>query len=176
MKCLVQFSQEFHWINFRFAELDSLLLMNGIDPATAYVRDETIDDKLDSFLLIELPGLEVARAMCDRSILIKAIYELWCHSDTVRGVIDAAKALPKSFRDEYMGAEKSWSVNVDCHCKSYSMKDKQKCRDNFRFLEFQGKVNLDDADVEMWVLLDYAQQPLGNEVISSYINRCETCV
>ena len=165
MRCLVQFSQEFHWINFRFAELDSLLLMNGIDPLQAYTRADSNDGTLDAFLCIELPGLDVAKAICERSILIKGIYELWCHSSSITGVISNAKSLPQYFQESYMGAEKSWSINVDSHCKSYSMSDKEKCRNNFRFLDFKGKVNLDDADVQLWVLLDYSQYQGGNEVI-----------
>ena len=164
MHCLVQFSQEFHWINFRFAELDSLLFMCGIDPASAYTRSDPNDGTLDAFLCIELPGLDVAKALCERSILIKGIYELWCHNLTVTGLIEDAKAVPKSLRDPHMGIEKSWSINVDVHCKSYSMSDKERCRNNFKFLDFKGKVNLDDADVQMWILLDYSRQANSNEV------------
>lgn len=164
MRCLVQFSQEFHWINFRFAELDSLLLMNGIDPITAYTRNDSNDATLDAFLCIELPGLDVAKAMCERSILIKGIYELWCHDSTVSRTIEKAKSLPRSFQEPHMGIDKSWSINVDVHCKSYSMSDKERCRNNFKFLDFKGKVNLDNAEVQMWVLLDYSQQSNSNEV------------
>ena len=164
MRCLVQFSQEFHWINFRFAELDSLLLINGIDPLTAYTRADSNDGTLDAFLCIELPGLDVAKAICDRSILIKGIYELWTHSSSLTGLISNAKSLPTSFLEPYMTADKTWSISVDSHCKSYSMSDKEKCRNKFRFLDFKGAVNLDDANVQLWILLDYSQYQNSTEV------------
>ena len=164
MRCLVQFSQEFHWINFRFAELDSLLLINGIDPLTAYTRADSNDGTLDAFLCIELPGLDVAKAICDRSILIKGIYELWTHSSSLTGLISNAKSLPTSFLESYMTADKTWSISVDSHCKSYSMSDKEKCRNKFRFLDFKGAVNLDDANVQLWILLDYSQYQNSTEV------------
>ena len=144
--------------------------MNGIDPSTAYTRDDTIDDKLDSFLLIELPGLEIAKAMCDRSILIKAIFELWCYAPSVTGLISNTKELQKTFLEPYMAEDKTWSVNVDSHCKSYSMSEKEKCRNHFRFLDFKGKVQLDDADVQLWVLLDYSHLLNGFEVIRAIMS------
>ena len=151
-------------MNFRFAELDALLLLNGIEPSTAYTYDESSHGKDDAFLLITLPGSKIAKLMCGRSILIKAIYELWCYSPSLVGAIDEAKLLPNTFLDPYLREDKSWSVNVDSHCKSYSMAEKEKCRNHFRFLDFKGKVNLDDADVQLWVLLDYSQMNRNVEV------------
>ena len=172
MLCLVQFSQEFHWVNFRFAELDALLLLYGIDPCTAYSHscscssadDQCSHGKDNAFLIINLPGLSVAASMCERSILIKAIYELWCHGSSLVSAIDQAKLLTKTFLEPYLSEDKSWSVNVDSHCKSYSMSEKEKCRNHFRFFDFKGKVNLDDADVQLWVLLDYSQMNRNIEV------------
>lgn len=166
MRCLVQFSQEFHWVNFRFAELDALLILSGIEPAAAYTFDETKNGTDNAFLRIDLPGWDVARSMCERSILIKAIYELWCIESTLGEVIESAKLLPISFLEPHMSLEKSWSVNVDTHCKSYSMSEKEFFRNQFRFLDFKGKVSLDDADVQLWILLDHSLQKNDGEVIA----------
>lgn len=143
-------------MNFRFAELDALLLLNGIEPATAYTYDESSHGKDDAFLLVTLPGLHVAASMCERSILIKAIYELWCYGPSLAGAVGEAKLLSGTFLEPYLKEDKSWSVNVDSHCKSYSMSEKERCRNHFRFLDFKGRVNLDDADVQLWVLLDHS--------------------
>jgi tRNA G10 N-methylase Trm11 len=164
MRYLVQFSQEFHWVNFRFVELDSLLLMNGVEPSTAYNYDESAHGTEDAFLCINLPGSDAAKLICERSILIKSIYELWCYAPTLKLLIDEARGLPKTFLQPYMTAEKSWSINVDSHCKSYSMSEKESCRNNFRFLDFKGVVSLDNADVQLWVLLDHSQQKNDSEV------------
>ena len=160
-------------MNFRFAELDALLLLNGIEPSTAYTYDETSHGKDDAFLLITLPGMSVAVSMCERSVLIKAIYELWCYGSSLVGAIDEAKQLPKTFLDPYLSEDKSWSVNVDSHCKSYSMSEKEKCRNHFRFLDFKGKVNLDDADVQLWVLQDYSHANRNIEVKIILRHLCE---
>lgn len=151
-------------MNFRFVELDSLLLMNGVEPSTAYNYDESPHGTEDAFLCIDLPGSNIAKLICERSILIKSIYELWCYAPTMKGLIDEAISLPKTFLEPYMTTEKSWSINVDSHCKSYSMSEKESCRNNFRFLDFKGPVNLDNADVQLWVLLDHSQQKNESEV------------
>jgi tRNA (guanine10-N2)-methyltransferase len=155
MRCLIQFSQDSHWVNFRFAELDSLLCMNGIDPATAYSKTDVTEAEI-AFLCVELPDSEVLRAICERSVLIKAIYELWCNAPTVADLIQGTKNLDSSFLKPYLSDDKSWSINVDTHCKTYSMGDKERCRNHFKFLNFQGKVNLSEgADVQLWILLNY---------------------
>ena len=158
-------------MNFRFAELDALLVMKGIEPAAAYTFDDSKNGTENAFLCIDLPGWDVARSMCERSILIKAIYELWCTEPTLGQVIESAKLLPTAFLEPYMSLEKSWSVNVDTHCKSYSMSEKEFCRNQFRFLDFKGKVSLDDADVQLWILIDHSQQKNDAEVIAHNIFR-----
>jgi hypothetical protein len=83
--CLVQFFVESSWKAFRHAELDSLLVACGVTSVTSAcprLGDATPRPQLDPvdpspFLLIDLPDFDVARRICERSVLIKHIYELW---------------------------------------------------------------------------------------------------
>lgn len=78
--CLVQFYQDLDWRDFRFAELDALLEMNGVSPAMAYTAHAPLSpaEKQQSlvmpYLLLDLPSREVAVRICQRSVLIKHIY------------------------------------------------------------------------------------------------------
>jgi hypothetical protein len=78
--CLIHFFAEIDWLDFRFLELDALLEMNHIIPSEAYDLNDR--QKLEQnkhhqpFLLIKLSD-EVIEKICQRSVLIKHIYELW---------------------------------------------------------------------------------------------------
>lgn len=73
-------------MNFRHAELDSLLLACGVTNVscgrpwlnfdTKNVEPVDIADP-SPFLIIDLPDFEVAKVICSRSVLVKHIYELW---------------------------------------------------------------------------------------------------
>ena len=153
MRCLIQWNQDAHWVQFRFKELNALLQMQGIEPATVYSNEGTLDD---AFLLVDLPNITVAETICKRAVLVKAIYECWCSGPTFSLLITAAKNLPSDFVEPYLCSHRTWSVEVEAYCKSYSMQEKSELRNQFRFLDFKGKVQLGGgADVELWILIDH---------------------
>ncbi len=75
MQCIIQFTFDRDWIEFRLLELDALLQLNGVDVDSAYNKDEYHID--NPSLRITLPNEEVAINICQRSILIKHIFEFW---------------------------------------------------------------------------------------------------
>ena len=134
MRCVLQFSQDFHWVQFRHAELDALLRMHGIDPATAY--SDPLRDKEHAFLFIDLPNIEIIESICSRSILIRNVYELWAHSDRLSSLVTSVKSLPDTFLEPYVKPTVSWSVQVDPFCRSYSMQQKERwVEDNVAIVE-----------------------------------------
>ena len=169
MRCLIQWNQDAHWVQFRFKELNALLQMQGIEPASVYSNEGTRDD---AFLLVDLPDITVAQTICKRAVLIKAIYECWCHGPTFHALITAAKNLPSDFIEPYLCSHMTWSVEVEAYCKSYSMQEKNELRNQFRFLDFKGKVQLGgEADVELWILIDHIalQRPSCSASAASYV-------
>lgn len=75
MYCILHFYQDIEWRNFRFLELDALLQLFGVDPSSAYDRSDRNSES--PYLPITLPSEAVAVNICNRSVLIKHIYELW---------------------------------------------------------------------------------------------------
>ena len=99
IRCLIQWNQDAHWVQFRFKELNALLQMQGIEPATVYTNEGSLDD---AFLLVDLPNITVAETICQRAVLIKAIYHCWCSGSTFSLLLAAAKNLPSDFVEPYL--------------------------------------------------------------------------
>ncbi len=73
-KCIIHFHQENDWKDFRYLELDALLEMYNVNPRSAYTMEGNIDSP---YLIIYLPNIDIAKAVCKRCILIKSIFEFW---------------------------------------------------------------------------------------------------
>eukprot|EP00937_MAST-01D_sp_MAST-1D-sp2_P005527 g5527.t1 len=80
MRFLVHFAHRH--LPFRLPELDSVLQLHGVDPATAYDR-AAAEAALEEcpFLVLDLPSEATAVGVANRGILIKAVYELWADGE-----------------------------------------------------------------------------------------------
>ena len=79
VRCLVLFFQDIHWRDFRLAELDALLELVGVESERQRLRSEShggLRELKGPYLELELPSRETAELICERSVLIKHIYEL----------------------------------------------------------------------------------------------------
>ena len=173
-RCLLQFFQDAAWVNFRHAELDSLLLACGVaavsssrpllDP-TVEASPPDISDR-SPFLIIDLPDFEVAKKMCQRSVLIKHIYELWagntvpCTIRLLHELIRKTYLSPEgpTFTDMVASAQElcrsggaaallgpgrpSWAMRVDPFMRSYSPQEKNRLIAKMGFLELKGPVKV----------------------------------
>ena len=155
MLCLIQFFDE--WLDFRIPELKALLAMHDLTWEGILRADianpEPSEDQ--HFYVVELPSLDVVRHICSRAILVKAIYELWSSGPTLQDAIEATKALPSTFLDPYLKSEDSWAVNLNTFGRTYTMEQKQDCRMHFKFLDFQGPVNVVNPAMELCISMDY---------------------
>jgi tRNA G10 N-methylase Trm11 len=76
---LIHFYSEIDWIDFRYLEFDALLELNHLNPSSVYNIDQRHQHFLnnDPFLFIHSISEEQILKICQRSVLIKNIYELW---------------------------------------------------------------------------------------------------
>ena len=158
---LVQFVGELH--DFWFAEFDSLLRLQGIDPANVYDLDAehmkdiradgsvlsargTLDYGLESpFLRVWLPSDDVVNALCERAILVNAVYALWGEGETYAELKDAIRAAPRSKTDPYFaqGTDLPWCLHVAGYGRKYTSTMQEELRNSLRdCLPFQGPVRL----------------------------------
>jgi hypothetical protein len=76
---LIHFFSEIDWIDFRYLELDALLELNHLNPSSVYnieKRHQAFREN-DPFLRIHSISEEQILKICQRSVLIKHVYELW---------------------------------------------------------------------------------------------------
>jgi tRNA (guanine10-N2)-methyltransferase len=198
MRCLIHFTADHHWRGFRVAELESLLSLYGVEPPyditypssrTSNLFQQTIqyskkNSKKDNavkpdnkaFIIIELPNMDVINFICSRSVLIKNIYELYGNAFSLKEVIEQVKQIPINIFTPLLAESNSWSINVETFFKTISMSQKQCVRENFNFLNFLGKVNPVNPDVELCIICDYSSEPPGLEIsscpeVDSYFGR-----
>ena len=153
MNCLIQFYQEQDWLKFRHDELDALLTFFGILPGDVYCKQDS--DLQSPYLRITLPSEAIVQSICRRSILIKAIYEFWGEGESLSMLVESIKG----FRSIYFNKEYSWCMGIDTHFRTLSMQDKQKYRLKFSEIPFEGKVELQNASCEVFLLMDFTTVP-----------------
>jgi tRNA (guanine10-N2)-methyltransferase len=144
------------WTDFRLAELHALLQLNGVDPASLKLTSD--ESQLDgNFLIVDVPSKEIARKLCERSVLIKTIHELWASGPSLSAVVDATKTLPVSFIQPYLAAENSWSFQCDGFCRKLQPAVKEEFRGRFKpILGFKGPISINRPAVDLWLILDYS--------------------
>lgn len=164
------------WLDFRLAEFIALLELNNLDPShviipseNVYFGGEPVEDnwkkyldelryapKVQHFLIIRLPNDLTVKCICDRAVLVKAIYSLWAHDYDFSGMLDKLRInIADTDINHHVESEKSWCVQIQSFGKSYSMEQKQFLRNQVAFIPFRGPVNLSSPDMEMWIIFDF---------------------
>lgn len=163
MRVLIQFFDE--WEDFRLVELKSVLNLLQIAYSPA---EPTFVENCRSrlFTTIDVPDEGSVIALCKRSVLIKAVYEVWGMGGSLDEAVEATKATYSAsvegegstvwgIEKSLFGVEKSWCVDVQLLYKKVSSAQKDAYRNQFKFLDFLGPVKLRDPDVNVTVVLDY---------------------
>jgi tRNA G10 N-methylase Trm11 len=65
---------------------------------------------------VKLPDDATAKRICERSILVKGIYDLWGEGDTFEEMRDAAVACPADKKTPYFAPELSFKVRGRGEC------------------------------------------------------------
>jgi tRNA (guanine10-N2)-methyltransferase len=159
MRCLVQLYED--WVDFRLPELKALLQMHGLSWDEVVMSDTATDETAPveerHFYVLDLPNEDLIKTLCSRSVLVKAVYELWSSGTDLQSLITATQQLDNTFTGPYLESEESWAVSVNTFGRVLSMEQKQDCRLHFKFLDFRGPVNVAHPQMEMCVTLDYTK-------------------
>jgi tRNA (guanine10-N2)-methyltransferase len=164
------------WLDFRLAEFVALLELNNLDPSQVIIPSDNVcfggeanevtwkkcldafrySPKVQHFLIIRLPNDLSAKCICDRAVLVKAIYSLWAHDYDFRGMLDKLRVnIADTDITLQVESEKSWCVQIQSFGKTYSMEQKQLLRNQAAFIPFRGPVNLSSPYMEMWIIIDF---------------------
>ena len=171
---LIHFIIEKHSHDFRFAELDALLEMHGLEPSCVYSRSNCFG----AFMKATFPSVEVIKSICSRVVLIKGIYELWTSAETENDLLHACSLLPPSETEPYFNDSKTWSLNISSYHYpgGYSNQYQEEVRQRFlTVLKFAGPVKLKKPDAAMNIMFDY--DPEINSIDGSSVSttKCSRC-
>ncbi|KAI9731667.1 MAG: hypothetical protein M1818_007797 [Claussenomyces sp. TS43310] len=141
MDYLIRFTQAHE--TFRLAEIEALAVLEGI-------KVEVLSYSPSSpFCLVRLVSEDEARRLVRRSILAKAIYEVWGSGTTYenlhKNVQDRSQHLWKTYKDA------SFRFSVDSFQGSRSSAEQRKLIEGFRYLDFQGPIRMKNPDQEFWI-------------------------
>ena len=151
---IVLFNHDQHWLDFRLAEFDSLLILNGLNPNDVYKKS----DLSSAFIKANFPSDEVVLKICSRAILIKAIYQLWSiTSCTFSEVVNEVSSL--SLSEKSLFGNDSWSIEVEAFCRTLTFEQKRECRLRFNSVVLSGPVNVVSPSISLWILVDFSLTP-----------------
>ncbi|CAM9211442.1 unnamed protein product, partial [Ectocarpus sp. 6 AP-2014] len=161
MKYLIHFSQQHE--SFWLPELDTLLELNGVEPAAAYDHDTawaivSRGHKTSPFLVVEVPSEEVIVAVAARAILIRKVLELWGEGDTPEEAAEAVKKFPEEIKRPFFAEDVTWSVTVGSAGYSVKLQEQERLRMVFSFLPFEGRVRLRNPQHLFQVFGDYESE------------------
>lgn len=175
MRVLIQFINEQHWINFRFAELDSLLELNGLVPDEIYTKPayQSTDDihSVSPFLIAKFPDSseDLIETICSRSVMIRQVLRLWDYAPSVPDLMakmsvcgDGGCDYHRMQLDDCEDRNKSFAVRVETFEHSIPGPRKDKLRADLPFRPcYTGGVNLKNPDRLILLILDFQFQRLG---------------
>ncbi|KAG9248392.1 S-adenosyl-L-methionine-dependent methyltransferase [Calycina marina] len=149
MVYMIRFTQVHE--TFRLAETKALAVLEGIDL-------EIISYSPTSpFCMVKLPSEEAAKKLLQRSILAKAIYEVWGHGSSYPELHESTKATSSHLWPLYKNV--TFKFVIDSFQGSRTNDEQRALIDSFRFLEFEGPIHMKGAQYEFCLAEDW---PLGS--------------
>lgn len=141
---LIYFAQAYP--NFRQAELESIAQIYNIPV------DLTHHDENSPFLVVQMQNDDHARKLIERSVLARAIYELWGEGSTYDDLHESVRKNSHLF-ERYR--EPSFKFDFVTYMGSKSHEDRCAVVELFRYLGFEGKIRMKNPDEVFTVLEQY---------------------
>ncbi|KAH8277499.1 hypothetical protein KR026_011653 [Drosophila bipectinata] len=153
-KYILWFAQEH--VEFRISEFQSIVKMFGIQfrPVT--------EQTLKPFWLVEFPDEKTALLYASRSIALRAIFELYAHSNKFPQFHERLRAHVDENKDElatYFRPDTSFKITVETYNKHFSQREKIEKIETMDYLPIEGPVNLKNPSVEWWYIEFWGLDP-----------------
>lgn len=145
---LIYFAQAYP--NFRKAEIESLAAYHGI------TIDLSSHDESTPFLKVELENDHQAKAIIERSILGRGIYELWGEGSNLSELhSDVKERSEERFADH---ENKSFKFDFIGYMGKRERQEKTKIIESFAYLGFKGPIRMKSSDEIFTVLEEYVAE------------------
>lgn len=132
MEYLIRFMQVHE--SFRLAEIKSIAVYEGIHLEIISYDPES------PFCIVKLPTEVAAKRLISRSILSKAIYELWGQGPDYPSLHTNIKATSKPIWPKYQSPSTSFKFLIDSFQNSRNLDTQRTLIDTFSYLEFTGPI------------------------------------
>ncbi|APA14738.1 hypothetical protein SS1G_06746 [Sclerotinia sclerotiorum 1980 UF-70] len=154
MKCLIRFTQTHE--TFRLAEIQALAELENIPLEVEHYASNS------PFCFIDVPSAEAAARLIKRSILSKAIYEVWGKGSTYEDLHHDIKTHTKESWPLYKNC--SFKFTVDCFQNTRSTTEQRALINEFRYLEFAGPIKMKGADEEFCISEEWQLDAAANGI------------
>lgn len=182
MDYLVRFTQVHE--TFRLAEIEALAVYHGMPleilsynpnvcPILPQNNTNILTEKPQSpFCVVKLPSAEAATKLVTRSILTKAIYEIWGRGQTYPALHSNVRSVSQHLWPAYKDV--SFKFTIDTFQDTRTPAEQTARINAFRFLAFEGPIRMRGADHEFCIAEDYqfgADGKSGAEPAALYFGR-----
>lgn len=157
MRFLVQFYDE--WRDFRLPELSALMELCGLNAEGRVSFPSTGSSR--AFAFVDLPSRDVVISICQRSVLVHRVIEIWAHSANsfadLSSMVESVWSSP--LVDEKLRTQ-SWSLLIESFSRGISYDDKENYRKGLRGFTngLRGPVKVVDPEVTITLLLDFSAE------------------
>ncbi|RPA99316.1 tRNA guanosine-2'-O-methyltransferase [Choiromyces venosus 120613-1] len=135
---------------FRKAELDSLSQLTGVEIQWKEYSDDS------PFAIVHLPNNTSAKALVERSILTKGIYELWSTGPDYDHLHAATKSQTRHLWPSCMS--RSFKFEVECYNGKRKQSVQREIIEGFAYLGLDGAIKMRDPDTTFTVLEEFPEK------------------
>jgi tRNA (guanine10-N2)-methyltransferase len=158
MEYMIRFTQVHE--TFRLAEIEALAVLEGINLEVLSYSPSVSSSSLtlyffhshkskSPFCFVKLESEEAAKRLVRRSILAKAIYEVWGNGSTYEDLLDNVRDISQHLWHLYKDC--SFKFSFDSFQGSRSTTEQRKLIERFRFLGFEGPIKMKGAEQDFCI-------------------------
>ncbi|SZF02542.1 unnamed protein product [Blumeria hordei] len=149
MEYLIRLSQSHE--TFRIAEIEALAILENIDIEVLSYSPES------PFCIVKLSSEEAAVRLVKRSVLAKAIYEIWGQGKTYEATYESTKKLSHHLWPKFQ--DSSFKFSFDAFQTTRTLSEQRQIINSFSFLNFKGPIKMKGADQEFCILEQWNLHP-----------------
>ncbi|RKF71121.1 tRNA -methyltransferase [Golovinomyces cichoracearum] len=148
MECLIRMTQTHE--DFRVAEIQALANLNKVDLEILSYRSDS------PFCIVKVPSENDAIKLVQRSILVKAIYEIWGKGNSYEILHENMHQNSSHLWPLYENA--SFRFSFDAFQATRPIAEQKRLINTFRFLKFEGPIKMKGADHEFSIFEEWKLQ------------------
>ncbi|KAI9051009.1 hypothetical protein LZ554_005117 [Drepanopeziza brunnea f. sp. 'monogermtubi'] len=150
MEYMIRFTQTHE--TFRLAEITALAVLEGIDLEILSYSPSS------PYCFVKLPSEEAAIRLVRRSILAKAIYEVWGRGSTYEELHDNVRTVSQHLWPVYK--QSTFKFTIDSFQGSRSTTEQRELIESFKFIGLEGPIRMKGAEQEFRIFEDWQLEVL----------------